>query len=54
MACRVMNPMFRELREGGRFIVRRKKKYEDNPLNIAREILNRRRRKTNGKRKLNG
>ncbi len=48
MACRVMNPMIREIREGSRYIVRRKKKYVLDSVQIARAFIKKERRKRNG------
>jgi len=48
MACRVTNPMIRETREGSRYIIRRKKKYVLDSVNIARAFINKERKKTNG------
>ena len=48
MACRVINPMVREIREGSRYIVRRKKKYVLDSVQIARAFIKKERRKRNG------
>lgn len=48
MACRVINPMIREIREGSRYIIRRKKKYVLDSVQIARAFIKKERRKTNG------
>ena len=48
MACRVINTMVREIREGSRYIVRRKKKYVLDSVQIARAFIKKERRKRNG------